>query len=167
MRDKSLPNECKNRLQDDSAENLNNSEPISLLHTDVFESFQSGFQQIHDKVMLEYTSQNTSRKDSDTIEDSFLETQEFDTSRFQNFFQYQYQYHGVSKEVSIVNRGTTEYASCRPRPPWDRLGPTNLEGNPRPHHRITLHLRNILILERTNARKDLYQEYFDRSSFTS
>ncbi|GFY61952.1 hypothetical protein TNIN_365801, partial [Trichonephila inaurata madagascariensis] len=99
MGDKFLPSECKKFLQDDSEENLDNSGPFSLLHTDVFESFQSGFQPIDNNAMLGYKSQNTSCIDNDTIEDSFLETQEFDTNRCHSIFQYQNQSDGEQSKL--------------------------------------------------------------------
>ncbi|GFY39368.1 hypothetical protein TNIN_300691 [Trichonephila inaurata madagascariensis] len=101
MGDKIIPNECKKFLQDDSEENLDNSETFSLLHTDEFESFQSGFQPIDNKAMLGYTSQNTSYIDNDTIEDNFSEPQEFDTSRCHSFFQYQNQSHGEQSKLHL------------------------------------------------------------------
>ncbi|GFS80835.1 gastrula zinc finger protein XlCGF57.1 [Trichonephila clavipes] len=51
--------------------------------------------------MLGYTSQDTSRRESDTIEESFLETQEFETSRYLNFFPYQNQSHGEQSNLDL------------------------------------------------------------------
>ncbi|GFY39364.1 hypothetical protein TNIN_300651 [Trichonephila inaurata madagascariensis] len=47
-----------------------------------------------DTAMFGYTSQNTSLRDSEPIEDHFLETQEFNTSRFHTFYQQQNRSHG-------------------------------------------------------------------------
>ncbi|GFY55916.1 hypothetical protein TNIN_100641 [Trichonephila inaurata madagascariensis] len=94
MGDKIISNECKKRIQNDRERNLDTSEPFSLLHRNEFESFQSGLQPIDDTAMLGYTSQNTSLRDSEPIEDHFMETQEFDTSRFLNFYQPQNRSHG-------------------------------------------------------------------------
>ncbi|GFY39371.1 hypothetical protein TNIN_300721 [Trichonephila inaurata madagascariensis] len=44
--------------------------------------------------MFGYTSQNTSLIDSEPIEDHFIETQEFDTSRFHTFYQQLNHSHG-------------------------------------------------------------------------
>ncbi|GFY66091.1 hypothetical protein TNIN_433421 [Trichonephila inaurata madagascariensis] len=44
--------------------------------------------------MFGYTSQNTSLRNSGPIEDHFMETQEFDTSRFHTFYQQQNRSHG-------------------------------------------------------------------------
>ncbi|GFT35727.1 zinc finger protein 333 [Trichonephila clavipes] len=101
MGDEVLRNECKKRFQNDCEENLDNSEQFSLLHTDVFESLQSRLKPIDDKEMLGYTSQNTSPRDSETNKDSFMETEEFDTSRFHNFFSYQNQCHGEQSKSDM------------------------------------------------------------------
>ncbi|GFT61421.1 hypothetical protein TNCV_4371111 [Trichonephila clavipes] len=113
MIDKILRNECKKRFQDDCEENLDNSGQFSLLHTDVFESLQSRSKPIDDKAMLGCTSQNTSRIDSETIEDSFLDTQEFDASRFNNFFPYQNQSHGEESNSDLkCNYSNEENGIC-------------------------------------------------------
>ncbi|GFY61519.1 hypothetical protein TNIN_70041 [Trichonephila inaurata madagascariensis] len=51
--------------------------------------------------MLGYTSQNTSLIGNETIEDNLMETQEFDTSRFHNFFQYQNQSDGEQSKLHL------------------------------------------------------------------
>ncbi|GFY45785.1 hypothetical protein TNIN_33591 [Trichonephila inaurata madagascariensis] len=94
MGDKILSNESKKHIQNDSERNFDNSEPFALLHTDAVENFQSRFQPIDDKGMFGYTSQNTFVIGSGTIEENFMETQEFDSSRFHNFSQQQIPSHG-------------------------------------------------------------------------